>query len=350
MAKSKQGAAKSGYSQFKADLKTDHFHSMYIFFGEESYLLENYRLQLRKKLVSGWAEDFNYHRITSENWDIQLLSEIVESFPMMSDRSLIEIIDIDPFSRPESERQAIIELLSQFPDYCTLVWIFDTVQWKPDKRMKKLWSAIDTIAMQVEFPKQSESELIPWIRRHMRAENKNISDELCRHLILQTGGSMTVLAAEIDKIVSYTDQSEITRHDIDAVVIPVMEAAIFDITKDIGNQNFDSALTRLRNLLRQDIEPIAINAIIGRQLRQLYGARIFAEHGRSSYDFAKLYGLWDSAAREVYHQASGFRKQTLKNGILLSASADYAMKTSSGQEDQLLELLILRLAEQSRGT
>ena len=59
----------------------------------------------------------------------------------------------------------------------------------------------------------------------------------------------------------------------------------------------------------------------------------------------KLYGLWESASREIYTQVGGFRKQLLKRAALLSAQTDYAMKTSGGDQEQLLEMMILRLAD-----
>ena len=344
MAKGKKTSATEGYQQLKADIKSGAFRRMYIFFGEERYLLENYRGQLKKKLTEGPAEDFNYHRFTEETWDVGALGEAVEAIPMMSPTSLIEIIDIDPFSRPEGERQALTELLPGIPDYCTLVWSFDAVEWKPDKRMKKLWAALSS-GLQVEFAKQKEAQLIPWIRRHLATAGKTINDEVCRYLILQTGGSMTTLNAEIQKLMAYSDQPEITKFDVDSVVIPVVEAVIFDITRDIGAKNFQGALEKLRDLLRQDAEPIAINAIIGRQLRQLYGAKVLSAHGKGPYDLMRLYGTWESAARELYQQAGRFSMETLRHGMLRSAETDYAMKTSGGQQGQLLELMLLRLAE-----
>ena len=340
--------ASEGYDTLRSEIKSGGFRSMYVFYGEEDYLRESYRKQLREKLVSGPVEDFNYHRFTEENWDVEDFSEAIEAIPMMNERSMVEVVDVDPFGRPEGERQRLAEVFSALPDYCTVLYVYDTAAWKPDKRMKKLWGAIDGAALQVEFPRQSEAQLVPWVRRHLAAGHKTMDDGLIRYLILQTGGSMTTLAAELQKLISYTDQQTITRNDVDAVVIPVMEAVIFDITKDIGKKNFDGALQKLRDLLRQDVEPIAVNAVIGRQLRQLYGARILSERRGSYFDLAKLYGIRDFAAREVFEQARGFQTPMLREAMLLSARTDYAMKTSGGDSSELLELLVLRLAEAAR--
>ena len=350
MAKRKTNqAAEGGYELLKADLRDGSFRRLYVFFGEERYLLDYYRQQLKKHLVDGPAEDFNYHRFSEETWDLGAFSEAVEAIPMMSQWSLVEVADVDPFSLPERDRQELAELFSALPDYCTVIWDFDTVEWKPDKRMKKLWEALDRAALQVEFQKQPESQLIPWIRRHLAKEQKTMENDLCRYLILLTGGSMTTLSAEIEKLVRYSDQPVLTRHDIDAVVITVMEAAVFDITRDIGSRNFDGALQKLQNLFRQDTEPISVNAVIGRQLRQLYGAKVLSEHGKGPAELTRICGIWDSAAREVYSQARSMDKQMLKKAMDWSAQADYAMKTSGGDSEEIVETLLLRLAQAAGG-
>lgn len=345
MAKGKKSSGNDGYQQLKAELKEGCFHRIYAFYGEESYLLENYRKQMKKKLVFGPAEDFNYHRFNEENWNIEAVSEAVEAIPMMSEYSLVELVDIDLFSKGEPERTQLMEMFESLPEYCVILLIFDSVTWKPDKRMKKLWASIEKWLLQVEFKKQPESQLIPWIRRHLATAQKTMSDELCRYLILQTGGSMTILAVELQKLMCYTDQTQITKRDVDDVVIPVMEAAIFDITRDIGKKNFDGALKKLRDLIRQEAEPIAINAVIGRQMRQLYTAKVLQEHRKGAYELGQMYGLWDSASKEICNQAGGFRKQLLKRAALLSAETDYAMKSSGGDQERLLEMMVLRLAD-----
>ena len=219
------------------------------------------------------------------------------------------------------------------------------MEWKPDKRLKKLYGAMDAVCKVFSLDKQPEYELIPWIKRELGRSKKTISDDLCRYLLLQTGGSMTTLAAELNKLVAYTDQPEICRKDIYDVVIPVLEAAVFDITKDIGRKDFDAALVKLKNLLRQDTEPIMINAVIGRQYRQMYVAKVLSEQGKGAYDLGKLCGLWDSASKEIYNQARGFKKQQLRRCVSLSAETDLKMKSTATSGEVLLETMLLRMGQ-----
>lgn len=344
MAKKNYHDGPDGYQLFKDDLKSGQFKRVYVLHGEESYLVNSCRTALKKKLIDPLTEDFNYHRFTSENFSLEAFSEAVEAIPMMSEFTLIEITDINFFAFPEDERNFMAEIFSDVPDYCTILFVYDAVEWKPDKRVK-LYTALKGIVSEIELNKQSERELIPWIRRTVGAYKKVMQDDLCRYLINQTGGSMTVMAAELEKLVHFTDQTEITRYDIDQVVIPVLEAAIFDITRAIGDKDFDSALLKLKDLLRQDTEPIVINAVIGKQLRQMYLAKILAEHGKDAYELTQLYGIRDFAAKQVYQQARGFKKPQLKEGCRICAQVDYDMKTSGGNGEDLLETALLQIAQ-----
>ena len=333
-----------GYRTFRAEVRGGTFRRMYCFFGEEDYLRESYRKELRKKLVAGPAEDFNFHRFTEENWDLNALSEAVEAIPMMSEASLVEIVDVDPFKLPEDQRTRLAEILSGLPDYVTVLFVLYAPDWKPDKRMTKLWNVLKG-ALLVEFRRQPENELSGWVRRHLAAEEKTMSDELIRYLIAITGSSMTSLDQEIRKLSSYTDQRNITKNDVDAVVIPVLDARVSDITGDIGERDFDGALRKLRDLLAQDTEPIYLNGAIGRQLRQLYAARVLYDHGKGPYALKELCGVWnDRGCQSLYQQAKRFTRQQLRRGIQLAAQADYAMKTGGGDREELVETLVLRLA------
>lgn len=69
-------------------------------------------------------------------------------------------------------------------------------------------------AQVVTFEKQSQRALTDWVVKHFQAVKKQISPETCAELIFQTGGSMTALAMEIEKLSAYTDAPVITKQDL----------------------------------------------------------------------------------------------------------------------------------------
>lgn len=186
------------------------------------------------------------------------LSDSVENLPMMAERSLIRVDDVDLFKLGEKDRERLIALLGDLPPYCCLVFAYGASEYKPDRRQKKLFEAISQNATVVEFPKQSQRDLTVWIIRHFKSHQKTISPELCAYLIDITGGSMSALGGEIGKIAAFAPGSEIRRSDIDAVTEPVLDAVVFQMTDALGAGDYEGALKKLQVLYQMQQEPISI--------------------------------------------------------------------------------------------
>lgn len=337
-----------GIQQLKTALKEKRADRFYIFHGEESFLLHHYLGQLKKLLIDPLTESFNYHKLTKENFDIRGFADAVESLPMMAEHTLVWVDDIDVFKLPDSEREKLAEIFCDIPEYCTVLLTYETVEWKADKRLKKLWDSIEKNATLVEFAKQDHRDLIAWIGRHFAANGKKIAPDLCSYLIDITGGTMTALAGEISKISAYSDAENITRSDIDAVTEPVLDAVVFQMTNLLGEGDYGAALIKLHQLLKMQQEPIAILGAIGKLFRQVGAARTLLDNGRNSAELMKLCGIGDYPARKMMGAARNFSARFCATATELVLETDHQMKTSYDDPHRLLELLILRLSQEAR--
>ena len=189
----KKGEDSSTFQGLKADIKAKKPAHLYIFYGEEMFLLRYYLAALKKLLVDDLTESFNFHRLTNETFDLQSFADAVENLPMMAESTMVQVDDIDLFKLGESDREKVISVISDIPEYCTVVFTYETTPWKPDKRLKKLWDAVSDHAQIVEFARQDQRDLIPWVTRHFAAQSKRIKPDLCAYLIDITGGTMTAL-------------------------------------------------------------------------------------------------------------------------------------------------------------
>lgn len=344
----KQADTNPAFDGLKHSLKSGDFHAGYIFWGQETYLLQYYLSQLKSKVVDPLTEEFNYHRFSSETFSMEALSDSVEAIPMMAERSMVQVDDVDLFKLDEEQRNRLIDLLSDLPDYCCLVFTYAASDYKPDKRQKKLYDAITKNLQTVEFAKQSVQELSAWITRHFRGYNKVISSSLCRYLIDITDGTMASLLGEIDKIASYAVDAEIRKSDIDAVVEPVLEAVVFEMTDQLGEGNYDGALQKLHTLFKMQQEPIPILGAIGAHMRRLSCARILMDSGKGSDELMKLCSMGDYPARKTMSAARSFSARFCRKAAQLILETDGKLKTSYDDEERLLELLILQLAQEAR--
>jgi len=228
-----------------------------------------------------------------------------------------------------------------------VVFSFTTAAWKPDKRLKKLWEAVEENGLVVEFAKQDQRDLIAWITRHFAAHKKQITTDLCAYLIDITDGTMTSLSGEIEKICAYSGADQIRKSDIDAVTEPVLDAVVFQMTDLLSAGRYDQALLKLQQLLKMQQEPLVILGAVGTHFRRLGTARTLLDHGKNASDLQRLCGIPDYPARKAMEAARRFSPAFFAAASRLVLETDYQIKTSFDDGERLLELLILRLAQEA---
>lgn len=332
----------------KAAIKQHNPARLYVFHGEERFLLNHYFGQLKKSVLDDLTESFNYHSFRSENFSMEAFADAVENLPMMAERTLVTVDDVDLFRMDEDNRETMGRILSDIPPYCTVVFTYETVAWKPDKRYKKLWEAILAGEI-IEFAKQDQRELITWVGRHFAAEHKVIAPELCAYLIDITDGTMTTLHGEIQKICAYSGAEHICKADIDAVTEPALDAVIFQLTDQLSGGDFAAALLTLQKLLKMQEKPIPLLASIGAHLRRVSTARALLDHGKGVEELRRLYPkLSEYPAKKCMQSARRLSARFCAVAAELVLQTDRKMKTSFDDQQRLLELLILQLAQEAR--
>lgn len=344
----KMETADQGLQKLKTAIKAKDPGRLYFFYGEEVFLLHHYLEQLKKLLLDGLTDSFNFHRLNSENFDMRAFADAVESLPMMAEHTMIQVDDIDIFKLDESDREKMADVLSDIPEYCTVVFTYETVPWKPDSRLRKLIAAVTEHGCAVEFARQNIRDLTAWVTRHFASAKKRISPELCAYLIDITGGTMTALQGEITKICAYSGADEICRADIDAVTEPVLDAVVFQMTDLLGRGEYGAALQKLQQLLKMQQEPISILGAVGGHFRRLSVARTLMESGRGAPELMKLCGIGDYPARKTMAAAGRFSSAFYARTAELVLETDYRLKTSYDEPQRLLELLLLQLAQEAR--
>ena len=346
MAKNDSRGRSGGYEALRAAIKAGVPANLYIFYGEERYLLQTMARQLKELLIPGGFEEFNYHRLTGKGLTVQELAETAEAMPMMAEHTLITVTDMDIFKLDESQRTALIDLLGDFPPYCTLVFLYEQVPYKRDGKMKKLCAALNEYVQEVEFVQQERSDLLKWLKRRFAATGHDIDQTAADHLLFTCGSLMRGLIPEVEKIAAYARHERITVEDIDAVAEPVLDARIFDMTNAVTARNYDRAAAILADLLRMQTEPIAILAALGKELRRLYTARLALDGGK---DRAWLKELWsmssDYPAKLLLQAAKNVDRDWCRQAVKRSQTLDRRMKSQRNMDSEgELKLFLMELA------
>ncbi len=346
MAKNDSRGRGGGYEALRAAIKAGVPANLYIFYGEERYLLQTMARQLKELLIPGGFEEFNYHRLTGKGLTVQELAETAEAMPMMAEHTLITVTDMDIFKLDESQRTALIDLLGDFPPYCTLVFLYEQVPYKRDGKMKKLCAALNEYVQEVEFVQQERSDLLKWLKRRFAATGHDIDQTAADHLLFTCGSLMRGLIPEVEKIAAYAGHERITVADIDAVAEPVLDARIFDMTNAVTARNYDRAAAILADLLRMQTEPIAILAALGKELRRLYTARLALDGGKDRVWLKELWSMSsDYPAKLLLQAAKNVDHDWCRQAVKRSQTLDRRMKSQRNMDSEgELKLFLMELA------
>ena len=339
-------AEDKGFARLKADLKAEQLQNIYIFHGEETYLRTRYLQQVRQLLIPAGFEEFNDHRLNGKGLTVQTLSETVEAMPMMAQHTLVTVEDMDLFKLDEGQRSALIGLMEDFPEYCTLIFVYDKLAYKRDGKMKKLCAALDAHACVVEFAQQERQQLVNWLRRRFAALGHDIDPTTADHLLFTCGTLMTELVPEIEKIAAYAKHERITVEDINAVADPILDARVFDMTNCITAGKYDDAARVLSELLRMQTEPIVILAAVGKELRRLYTARMALDAGKDRLWLKQLWGMSsDYPAKLLMQAAKQVDHDWCSNAVIRCQRLDRRMKSERGMDSEAeLKLFLMELA------
>ena len=338
----------NGFDRLRADLKAQTPQNVYLFYGEETYLRSYYLEELHRLLIPAGFEEFNYHRLSGKGLTVQELAEVTEAMPMMAQHTMVVVTDLDIFRLDEQQRTALMALLADFPEYCTLVLVYDLLPYKRDGKMKKLCAALDKSVCEVEFRQQERAQLLRWVKRRFAAAGHDIDDATADHLLFTCGSLMTELVPEIGKIAAYAKGRAVTVEDINAVADPVLDARVFDMTNSITAGKYDQAAQVLGELLRMQTEPIVILAAVGKELRRLYTARMALDAGKDRFWLKQLWSMSSDYPAKLLMQAAGkVDHEWCQTAVIRCQRLDRRMKSEKNMDRE--KLAYLRRLAAARG-
>ncbi len=341
----KKNTANENYEILKNDVKNGTYKQIYAFTGEEQYLLETYLGKIREALIPEGMEMFNHRRLEGKGLDLSELAEALEAYPAFCEYTLTEVEDFDFASLGEGDKIRLLELLSDIPEHAILIFRFNTVPLKLDGRLK-LDSAIKKLMFIVEFNVQEGATLIRWIMAHVRANGREISAPDAEFFAFYTGGLMTNLNTEIDKVCASCEGKYVTRDDIERMVTPEINAAVFNMTDAILRNDYSAALTTLSELYEMHSEPRMIFAVLGSSIKQLYYTKFALKENKSPDYIGKALGIKYSF--QVNKLIDGARKKSenwCSNAMELCVQTAYKLNSTSGLDDSEAVMdLVLKLA------
>lgn len=339
----------NGKSKLIEDLNQGTFAPLYIIYGEEDYMKEFYLNELRKKVTDPNFSDFNIIEYEGRTLTADMLTDAIDSYPAMAEKKLVIIKDFDLYKPPSAFSDLLSDMLADLPDYVCLVFYYDILDGKPDKRTS-LYKKIEKLACFAQFDHLEDRELTAWIIRRVRALNKEISPDMASYLLFRCGSSMTNLTGEIEKAAAHATTAEIKKYNIDSVCSRVLESVVFDLTDAITAGNYEKAVALVDDLIAQKNNEIMIFTSITRHLQRLYAAKLCdSVRGGEKMLMEAIGSKSPYYAKQIQAASRKVSLSWLRNSCSLCANTDSELKKSAVNKQKQIEIALLSLASSEKG-
>ena len=128
---------------------------------------------------------------------------------------------------------------------------------------------------------------------------------------------------------------------------PILDAVVFNMTNAITRGDYNDASEILGRLLKKQEEPIMLLAVIGKELRRIYTARLALDEGLDKAWLMQQWGMRsDYPARLLLDAARHTTRAWCENSLTLCQRLDCRLKSEKGIDDAgELKLLLMELAQ-----
>lgn len=310
--------------ELKKSVSDGDIKNLYLFYGEEEYLIKLYISQIKAKIIDNPSlEDLNFSMF--DEFDEKGFTDAINTLPAFAERKLIVYNQTGIFEKPGAAKEFLISELPEIPDYATVVFREKNI----DKKQKKLLSAVEKNGAAVEFSYMTDAQLKSWVNIMMNRLGKKMTVSNIEFLLKCTGSSMEVIENEVKKLCSFSENEVISHDEIDAIVTKSVENRIFELSDAILSKNSVKAYQILKELETLREEPIAICALIGRRMTDIYKVKSASPQNRTPQKLGmKPYPI------KLYSNIK-INRNSLSNIIKLACECDLELKSSAMRKPQI---------------
>jgi DNA polymerase-3 subunit delta len=313
---------------------------VFFLFGDEEFLKEEAAAAISAAHLDPATRDFNYDQLRGTTVEPQTLAAIAQTPPLMAEWRVVVVRDVQALAATARGRSALESLIDRPIPGLALV----LAATLPDRSKAQIHERLKRAAVAVEFTSLATADLPGWLGERARARGIKLDTEAARALAAAKGAELGVLMQELAKLTEYVgERKRVTVADVEAVVGAVPRQNRWDWFDLIGDARFREARAGFAVLL--DAAETGVGLVIGLGNHFLRLGVAAAGGERALAEALPPHQRW--LAQRIAKQARRWTTSAIDEAIDDLLRADRLLKSSSLDERQILEELLLRLEQRS---
>ncbi len=331
-------------------LKKGDIAPVYYLVGAEDLLKADLAREITDRVLDPALRDFNFDQRTATSLDPEELSTLLNTLPMMADRRVVILRDVEGWQKKARGRAELLRYLARPAAETVLVLVQGGADPDPESELSKL-------ALTVRCNALPPDRVLRWLSHRSEQLGITLEAEAAEHLLHAVGSDLMTLDAELSKLASLAPGTALTRELVGDLVGVRHGETMFDWRDAIFDDATARALTLLRPVLDQSgISGVKLVSLLGTTLAGILLARAHREKGMKggaleSAIFRSLlasrpFGLgeWKAEAGKWARWSERWPAARLSAGLRATLATDQALKnTTLSDEEALLGELVMRL-------
>lgn len=313
------------------DMKNHSFKTVYLLYGEEGFLKNSYKNQMKAAITDG--DTMNFNEFEGKGIDVRELISLADTMPFFAEKRLILVEDSGFFKGGSDE---LLSYLPQTPDTTCLIFVESDV----DKR-SKMFKKVKELGYVSEMGRQDTAQLAKWAGTILSREGKKITGNTMELFLNMTGDDMENIRMELEKLISFTlGRDVITAEDIEAICTVRVTNKIFDMVTAMVNRQTRKAMDLYEDLLTLKEPPMRILFLIARQFNQILQVKELMGKGMDKGVIASKLKIPLFAAGKIMPQARSFSREQIFSYVNLCVETEESVKTGRLNDRMAVELLL----------
>ena len=329
-------------AEFRGELKC--LKGGYVLFGKEDYLKFSYTKEIQKNVLDGMFDEFNHIIIYGEEYSAFNLSNAICTFPMMSEKKLVEVrgVNFNALKKDEiRELENALSLVEENSEHTVLIIRADSSCFNEGRLPSKpseLYRMMSKYLTMVEFEFPTNQRLKSWILRHFEKGGVGFGEELCARLVDMCGHDMWTLSNEIEKLCSYAQMnnlSYITEENIENICCKTVEYDDFRLTNALLDKNRDLIFETLRRQkANHEKAPNILSSIIKLYMEMFLVYKHYAG-GLNKGQISSALGIHEFKVGKYITSFTGVNPKKIERAVELCRDADISSKSASNVTDYI---------------
>lgn len=318
--------------------------NVYFLWGEEAYLIDQEIKAIRQRMQEASGEEVELVMLEGEDMSPGQLRSNLEYSSLFAGQRLV-VVKRPPWlgksRRKAAKADDFKQILQNYLNEARegQVVVLTSAEHDGSNGIVKL---LDKQTASMQFKTASPQYINKWAADEFKARGCSAGADAIG-MLARSGQDLYYLENLIEKLSLMHGQEKINAADVERELENKEEIKVFKLTDALLNRNMPASFAAYYQLREQGEHPLLFLFMIVRQFISLGKTKYYQEKGYSKAEIASATGMKDFTVQKMLSCARQFTWAELQELFALFLQLDITMKSSSQDENILMESMIVEI-------